>query len=65
MDLKFTNMNICKEWMGYLIQAMVFSKYLNERKTFSKSDSFRNFLKSLNEENSQRIVNLDESNHQL
>ena len=50
MDLKFTNMNICKEWMGYLIQAMVFSKYLNERKTFSKSNSFRNFLKSINEE---------------
>ena len=47
MDLKFTNMNLCKEWMGYLIQAMTFTKYLNERRSFSKADSFRNFLKSL------------------
>lgn len=65
MDLKFTNMNLCKEWMGYLIQAMIFNKYLNDKKTFSRSDSFRNFLKSLTEESSPRIVNLDESNQQL
>lgn len=65
MDLKFTNMNICKEWMGYLIQAMIFNKYLNERESFSRSDSFQNFLKSLTEENSPRIVNLNESNQEL
>jgi hypothetical protein len=51
--------------MGYLMQAMAFNKYLNERRTFSKADSFRNFLKSLNEENDTRIVNLEESNQHL
>lgn len=65
MDLKFTNMNICKEWIGYLIQAMIFNKYLNDKKVFSRSDSFQNFLKSLTEDSSPKIVNLDESNQQL
>jgi hypothetical protein len=59
MDLKFSNMNLCKEWMGYLIQAMTFNKYLNERRTFSKADSFLNFLKSLNGEGDTRIVTLE------
>lgn len=29
IDYKFTSMNLCKEWMGYLMQAMAFNKYLN------------------------------------
>jgi hypothetical protein len=48
IDLKFTNQNVCKEWMGYMMQSMAFTKYLNEKRTFSKADSFKNFLQSLN-----------------
>lgn len=65
MDFKFANRNVCKEWMGYIMQAMAFSGYLNEKRTFSKADSFKNFIKSLNEENDTRIVTLDESNEHL
>lgn len=58
LDLKFINSNLCKEWMGYLMQAMTFNKYLNERQIFSHADSFHNYLASLSEAGNNRIVNL-------
>lgn len=52
-------MNICKEWMGYLMQAMTFNRYLNEKKIFSKADSYTKYLQSLYEEDGTKIVTLD------
>lgn len=31
IDLKFLNKDICKEWIGYLHQAMAYHEYLKER----------------------------------
>jgi hypothetical protein len=58
LDLKFINSNLCKEWMGYLMQAMTFNKYLNERRIFSHAESFNNYLASLSEVGNTRVVNL-------
>jgi hypothetical protein len=57
-DFKFTNSNLCKEWMGYLMQAMAFNKYLNELKIFSRAESFTKYLASLSEAENTRIVTL-------
>ena len=37
IDLKFSSQSLCKEWMGYLMQAMSFSKYLDQRQLYSRN----------------------------
>jgi hypothetical protein len=65
MDFKFTNKNLCKEWMGYLMQAMTFNRYLNEKKAFSRAESFTKYLNSLNDRDHTQIVTLESMNQQL
>ena len=42
--------------MGYLMQAMEFARYLCERKSFSKAESFRQYMESLHEEDQAQVV---------
>lgn len=60
MDFRFTSSALCKEWVGYLMQAMTYNRYLNDRKAFSRSDSFARFVNDLRENEKLRIVTLEE-----
>jgi hypothetical protein len=60
MDFRFTSSALCKEWVGYLMQAMTYNRYLNDRKAFSRSDSFTRFVNDLRENEKLRIVTLEE-----
>lgn len=42
--------------MGYLSQAMDFNNFLKEKQLFSKAESFHNYLKTLKEEVSEKLV---------
>jgi hypothetical protein len=60
MDFRFTSSALCKEWVGYFMQAMTYNRYLNDRKAFSRSDSFTRFVNDLKETEKLRIVTLEE-----
>jgi hypothetical protein len=56
IDFSFKNSNLCKEWMGYLSQAMEFNIFLKEKQIFSKAPSFLSYLKALKEEEAEQLV---------
>jgi hypothetical protein len=47
LEFSFGEAALCKEWLGYLSQAMVFNHFLQQKRLFSRADSFKHYMSTL------------------
>lgn len=60
LEFIFREPTLCKEWLGYLSQAMTFANFLQQKQLYSRADSFKHYMSTLVPSQGQQVVILRE-----